>query len=299
MGTSSEERQGTGTLYICPTPIGNLEDITIRTLNVLKKVKVIAAEDTRHTRKLTSHFGIKTPLTSYHQHNWRKKAVEIIARLRRGEDVALVCDSGTPALSDPGHELVAGAVEAGARVTALPGPSASITALVVSGFVATPFVFYGFVPRKEEKRLEFMRQLGREERTYVFYEAPHRLLKTLAALREAVPKRRLVVARELTKIHEEVLRGTVEEIYEQLRGTSPRGEFTLVLEGAEPRSAVKEADAELSLREEVKNLVEVGIPKKEAVKAVARIRGRPKQEVYQAALDIKGTEGKNRHRSGP
>lgn len=220
-----------GVLYICPTPIGNLEDITLRTLKVLREVDIIAAEDTRVTRKLLNHYEIKTPLMSYHEHNKREKGPEIILMLQEGKDVALVTDAGTPGLSDPGEDLVRLSVDGGIRVVPLPGAAAAICALVASGLSAERFVFEGFLPRKKKERSKRLKELSGESRTLILYEAPHRLLKTLEDLRQVLGDRRIAVAREMTKIHEEFFRGTLSGAIDRFTKTPPKGELVLVLEG--------------------------------------------------------------------
>lgn len=221
-----------GTLFLCPTPIGNLEDITLRALRVLKEVDLIAAEDTRHTRKLTRHYQIATPLISFHQHNQRKRSTELIARLKQGQNVAVVADAGMPGISDPGHELVSRAIAEGIPVVALPGPTALIAALVVSGLPTGRFTFEGFLPRKKGVRRRFLVARRDHPYTMVFYEAPHRLQETLSDLEEILGNRRLAVVRELSKIHEEAIRGTISEVRSLLAAREVKGEITLVLEGA-------------------------------------------------------------------
>lgn len=220
-----------GTLYVVGTPIGNLEDITLRALRVLKEVHAVAAEDTRHTRKLMQHYDIHTPLLSYHEHNERDKAAVLIERLQAGEDLALVVDAGMPAVSDPGFHLVRAAVEAGISVLAVPGPSAVITALVVSGLPPDRFVFEGFLPRKGTERRQALERVAAESRTVVLYEAPHRLLQTLGDLADAVASRPVAVCRELTKRYEEVRRGTAAALRDHFRTHPPRGEFVVVIGG--------------------------------------------------------------------
>lgn len=230
-----------GTLYLCPTPIGNLEDITLRALRILKEVDFIAAEDTRITRKLLNHYNIKTPLVSYHEHNKQKKGPEIISMLQQGKSIALVTDAGTPGISDPGEDLVRMAVDVGISVVPLPGAAAAICALVASGLSTERFVFEGFLPRKKKERAERLRELAAESRTMVLYEAPHRLIKALEDLRQALGDRNIVVAREMTKIHEEFFRGTVKQALEKFTQIPPRGELVLVMEGKKPCEKAKSA----------------------------------------------------------
>lgn len=226
-----------GKLYVCATPIGNLEDITLRALRVLKEADLVAAEDTRHTRGLLAHFDIHTPLTSYHEHNELAKGRELIAKLREGLDVALVSESGMPAISDPGFRLVRSAIEESIPVEVLPGPSAALTALVVSGLPTDRFVFEGFLSPKAGKRDRRLAELASEPRTIILYESPHRIERTLRAIYERLGDRRIVLARELTKKFEEVRRGTVGEILESVKTRPPKGEIVLVIEGQSRRAA--------------------------------------------------------------
>lgn len=280
-----------GVLYLCATPIGNLEDITLRVLRILKEADLVAAEDTRHTRKLLNHFSIATPLTSYHEHNKTRKTPELLALLEEGRKIALVSDAGMPGISDPGLELVQGAIEAGIQVVPLPGSSAALTALVVSGLPTDRFTFEGFLPREKRRRQEALQQLAGETRTMIFYEAPHRVLATLADLQSIFGERRLAVARELTKQYEEVFRGTAGEALTHFSQASPRGEFCLVVAGGENQGSRqgrvpgrREEWEQLTVEEHVAHLVAKGIARKEAVKEVAKLRGLPKNQVYQAAI---------------
>jgi 16S rRNA (cytidine1402-2'-O)-methyltransferase len=269
-----------GTLYVVGTPIGNLEDISLRAIRTLREVDLIAAEDTRITRKLLSRYGIKTPLTSYHEHSKRKKLEYLLDTLME-KDVALVSDSGMPGLSDPGYELIGAAIERGINVVAVPGPSALITALVVSGLPTTSFVYLGFLPRRRKERQKLLASVAKERRTIVAFESPHRLLESLADLRELLGDRRIAVARELTKMHEEVWRGRIGEALSHFEENPPRGEFTLVIEGAE-----EEVWDDGRVREELVEMLKEGITKREAVKIVAEISGWPKREVYKLALSV-------------
>lgn len=281
-----------GTLYLCATPIGNLEDITLRALRMLREVDLIAAEDTRHTRKLLSHYDIHTPLTSFHQHNLKKKGEYLLELLASGKNIALVSDAGLPGISDPGSELVAAALEQGFHVVPIPGPSAGITALVVSGLSTETFVFIGFLPAAKKARREKLQELRPLSGTLIFYEAPHRLRDTLADIIEVLGNRTAAVARELTKIHEEIIRGTLEEILEHFRDREPRGEFTLVVAGAtgEERSQGEEAAWQhLDPAAHVAQLEAEGIGRKEAIREVARLRGLPRREVYRAVVEGKTT----------
>ncbi|HHX74237.1 MAG TPA: 16S rRNA (cytidine(1402)-2'-O)-methyltransferase, partial [Firmicutes bacterium] len=218
-----------GTLYLCPTPLGNLEDITLRVLRILREADKIAAEDTRQTRKLLSHYGIHTPLVSYHEHNRKQKTPKLLQWLHAGETIALVSDAGTPAIADPGEELVKQAVAEQLTVIALPGPVAAVTALSASGLPAVPFVFYGFLPPRGPQKKTVLAKILAEDKTVIFYEAPHRLRRTLAALAAADGTRQAVVARELTKLHETYHRGTLAEVSSYFARVEPRGECTVVL----------------------------------------------------------------------
>ncbi|NLJ33234.1 MAG: 16S rRNA (cytidine(1402)-2'-O)-methyltransferase [Firmicutes bacterium] len=277
---------GSGRLYLCATPIGNLEDITLRVLRILGQVNVIAAEDTRRTRKLLRHYDIKTPLVSYHEHNRRARGEELLGRLAVGEDIALVSDAGMPAIADPGTELVQGAIASGIPVEVLPGPTALITALALSGLPADSFVFAGFPPRRGRERVEYFSSLARERRTIVLYESPHRLLATLTDLAKGFGERWLVVARELTKRYEEVRRGPISQHISHFQRGVPRGEFCLILAGAPaPEGEITPAQVEGALNL-VADLVGLGVVKKEAIKLAARERGLPRRYLYQAALKV-------------
>ncbi len=271
-----------GTLYIVATPIGNLEDITLRAVRVLKEVDIIAAEDTRHTQKLLNHYGIKTPVTSYFEHNKAAKGDFLAGRLKEGKDVALVSDAGTPGISDPGYNLVKGAIEAGIRVVPIPGPSAAITALSVSGFPTDIFAFEGFLPAKEKARNDRLETLRREERTLIFYESPQRLLSTLKGIRDIIGDRNIAILRELTKIHEEAVRGRVSDILEALKNRAIKGEVVIILEG------FQEKEFKGSIVDELERAVKSGLSMKEAIEAVAKGFGISKGEVYKAGLKIKG-----------
>lgn len=276
----------TGCLYLVATPIGNLEDITLRALAVLKEVDLIAAEDTRHSRKLLSHYDIHKPLTSYHQHNEQEKGPILVEKMRAGMKVALISDAGLPGISDPGYDLVQKALEAGIQVTAVPGPTAALTALVISGLPTERFVFEGFLPRASKERKEVLEMLKEERRTIILYEAPHRLLSTLEELLEALGDRPLAIVRELTKKYEEVRRGTISTLKEYYQHREPKGEFTLVL-GGKPASDPQEIDLDL-LVEEVFALEKQGEERKMAIKEVAKNYGVPKRELYQGVLKALG-----------
>lgn len=281
---------GKGVLYLCATPIGNLEDITLRALRVLREADLIAAEDTRHTRKLLSHYDIHTPLTSYHQHNRRKKGAQLLEQLAAGKNIALVSDAGLPGVSDPGSELVAEALETGCRVVPVPGPSAGITALVVSGLPTESFVFIGFLPAAKKARREKLNELRYEARTLVLYESPHRLRETLADLLDVFGSRPAAVARELTKRHEEVIRGSLEQVSERFQRDEPRGEFTLVVGGAAVKRPLEEVEAArlaLSPAAHVALLEAEGWNSKEAIRQAARLRGLSRRDVYRAVVEEK------------
>ncbi|MCL6545646.1 MAG: 16S rRNA (cytidine(1402)-2'-O)-methyltransferase [Bryobacteraceae bacterium] len=270
----------TGTLYLVATPIGNLEDISFRALRILKQAALIACEDTRQTRKLLNHYAIRTPLVSYHEHNEAERTPELLAKLRAGDNIALVSDAGTPLVSDPGYRLVERAVAEGVPVVPVPGPSAVLAALTASGLATDQFHFAGFLPAGAGQRRKTLEKLRDVDATLVFYEAPHRILRTLADLEEILGERPLVVAREITKIHEEFLRGTPASVRAELeRRGSIRGEFTVVVGRAAPASSQQP----LPLAEAVEECVRAGMTRMEAIKAVARRTGLSKREVYKAA----------------
>jgi len=273
-----------GRLYVVSTPIGNLEDITYRAVRILKEVDWIACEDTRTTRRLLDHYGISKPTVSYHEHNEAGRAAELIARIEQGESGALVSDAGTPLLSDPGYRLVHAAAEAGVRVEALPGPSALLAALVVSGLPTDRFLFAGFFPAKQGQRRHLLESLAGEAATLVFYEAPHRITETLEDIAAVLGQRHIAVARELTKIHEETLRGTADEIRESLIAREAvRGEFVVMIGKAE---APQTADVPIEVM--IETLIGAGIERMEAIKTVARERGLSKREVYKLISGPRG-----------
>jgi 16S rRNA (cytidine1402-2'-O)-methyltransferase len=269
-----------GILYIVATPIGNLEDITLRALRVLKEVDVIAAEDTRHTRILLNHYGIQTPLTSYHEHNERTKAEALVKRLLQGEDMALVSDAGTPSISDPGFRLVVQAVRAGIQIIPLPGASALTAVLSASGLPTDRVVFEGFLPAKSKQRREKLQALRDEARTLVFYEAPHRLTEALDDVHELLGDREAVLAREVSKVHEEFLRGHVSELIRVLRRREIRGEVTLIISGSAGESRVTED----RLKAEIRELHLRGMRVKEIAEVLGEKFGYPKKEIYRLAL---------------
>ncbi len=283
-----------GTLYIVGTPIGNLEDITHRALRILREVAVIAAEDTRETRKLLSHFEIHTPTISYHEHNKLSAGPGIIQRLETGEDVALVTDAGMPGISDPGEDLVRLAVAAGVAVVPVPGPTAFTAALVGSGLPTARFVFEGFLPNKGKERRAALERLKSEQRTVLLYEAPHRVLDTLADLADALGERPMAACRELTKLHEEFRRGTPAELLAHFKERAPRGEFVLVIQGApEEARVIDPADlTPQALAAAVNELERAGADRKAAMKEVALRYGLGKRDVYQALLKMK-SEGED------
>lgn len=273
-----------GKLYLCATPIGNLDDITFRVLEILRNVDVIAAEDTRHTIKLLNHFDIKTPMTSYHEFNKIDKARVLVNDLLAGKNIALVTDAGTPGISDPGEELVKFCYEAGVEVTSLPGPAACITALTMSGLSTRRFCFEGFLPMDKKEREVVLERLKRETRTTIFYEAPHRLDKTLKVLLDTVGNRRLTICKELTKRHEKNWLTTLEEAVDWYQENDARGEYVLVLEGMDPKVLEEERQASweaMSIEEHMALYEGKGQTKKEAMKSVASDRGMTKREVYQ------------------
>lgn len=266
-----------GCLYLCPTPIGNLEDITLRVLRVLKDVQVIAAEDTRRTKKLLSHYNIQTPMLSYREQNHKKQGEELLSRLMAGDDVALVSDAGMPGISDPGFELARGAMDRDLPVEVLPGPSAVLTGLLASGYTPVPFVFFGFLPARGTTRKEALAKVREENKTVILYEAPHRLLKTLEDL-VTYGCTEGAVCREMTKKFAETRRGRLKDHLEHFRVQQPRGEFVIVLSGE--REASPREEVSLPVPVEVAGLIEKGLTKKEAMQRVARRRGLKKSEVY-------------------
>ncbi|HHW29178.1 MAG TPA: 16S rRNA (cytidine(1402)-2'-O)-methyltransferase [Syntrophomonadaceae bacterium] len=270
-----------GRLYLCATPLGNLDDITLRALEVLKQVDLVAAEDTRHTRKLLDHYGITTKTTSYHQHNERGKASSLLAELDKGKEIALVSDAGTPGVSDPGYILVQQALEAGHQVTVLPGPSAVIAALVISGFKPYPFYFFGFLPRKKGERRQQLKEQEENPWTGVYYEAPHRLQETLQDFCDIWgAERRVAVARELTKHFEEVFRGSFASALEHFSAAPPKGEITLVVEGkTETTADPLSVDSEL-VKEAVTALIRAGSDLHQACRAVGKALDLSKSQVY-------------------
>ncbi len=277
----------TGTLYLCATPIGNLEDITFRVVRTLKEVDLIAAEDTRNSIRLLNHFEIKTRMTSYHEYNKYDKAAYLVEKLRSGMNIALITDAGPPGISDPGEELVRQCHAAGIPVSSLPGACAGITALTMSGQATGRFVFEAFLPYDKKERKQILEQLAEETRTMVLYEAPHRLKKTLKELRESLGNRDLTVCKELTKIHETSLRGNLDEIIAFYGENEPRGEYVLVIAGKAPeeiRAEEQRSWESLSLEEHMDLYEKQGTDRKTAMKMVAKDRGISKRDVYRQLL---------------
>ncbi len=276
-----------GTLYLCATPIGNLEDITFRVLRTLKEADLIAAEDTRHTIKLLNHFEIKTPMTSYHEFNKVEKARYLVEQLKTGINIALVTDAGTPGISDPGEELVKQCYEAGIRVTSLPGPAACITALTLSGLSTRRFCFEAFLPSDKKEKQQILEELKQETRTMILYEAPHRLVKTLGELREVLGNRSITLCRELTKKYEEAWQTTLDKALERYEDEEPKGECVIVIKGRsfEEKQAKKRSTwDEMSIEEHVAYYEKQGAERKEAMRLAARDRGVSKREIYQSLM---------------
>ena len=276
-----------GTLYLCATPIGNLEDMTYRAVRVLGEVPLIAAEDTRRTRQLLTHFGLSTRLVSYHEHNKEAKGPRLIAWLEEGNDLACVSDAGLPGVADPGARLAADAVAAGIRVVPLPGANAALSALIASGLDTERFSFVGFLPRTKEKRRERLSEISGREDTLIFYEAPHRLAETMKAILDALGDRPAAIARELTKKFEEFRRGRLSELLAWCGETPPRGEFVLVVGGAEEKTEAVPVAPEDAV-ELVRTLAAGGMAKKEAIREAARRTGLSRRDVYQAVLAAEG-----------
>ena len=276
-----------GKLYLCATPIGNLEDITMRVLRVLQEVDLIAAEDTRNSIRLLNHFDIHTPLTSYHEYNKIEKAYVLIEEMKKGKDIALITDAGTPGISDPGEDLVRLCYENGVEVTSLPGACACVTALTLSGLSTRRFCFEAFLPSDKKEKQEVLEELKDETRTIVIYEAPHRLVRTLKELLETLGDRRMTVLRELTKKHETAWQTTIEDAITRYEQEDPKGECVLVIEGRSQKEIEDEAKAafeEISIEEHMKRYEDQGIARKEAMKLVAKDRGVTKRDIYQYLL---------------
>lgn len=282
------EQHKTGTLYLCATPIGNLEDITYRVLRTLKEVDLIAAEDTRNSIRLLNHFEIKTPMTSYHEYNKIDKAYQLVAKMREGKNIALITDAGTPGISDPGEDIVRICYEEGIPVTSLPGAAACITALTMSGLPTRRFAFEAFLPKDKKEHQAVIEELKTETRTIIIYEAPHHLVRTLQELSDTLGgDRRLTICRELTKRHEEKLQMTLTDSLSYYEVNEPRGEYVLIIAGRSREVMKKEEQAgweALSLEEHMAHYESQGIDRKEAMKRVAKDRGVSKRDIYQALL---------------
>ena len=277
-----------GKLYLCATPIGNLDDITLRVLNTLKEVDLIAAEDTRHSIKLLNHFDIKTPMTSYHEFNKVEKARVLVEKMKEGTNIALITDAGTPGISDPGEELVKQCYEAGIELTSLPGPAACITALTISGMATRRFAFEAFLPSDKKEKQRILEELKSETRTIILYEAPHRLVRTMEELLEALGDRRITICRELTKKYESVFKSTLGEILAYHRENPPKGECVMIIEGKsfqELKEQSQEEFLKIPLSEHMNRYMDQGYSKKEAMKLVAKDRGVGKREIYQQLLE--------------
>lgn len=282
------EQHKTGTLYLCATPIGNLEDITYRVLRTLKEVDLIAAEDTRNSIRLLNHFEIKTPMTSYHEYNKIEKAYQLVAKMREGKNIALITDAGTPGISDPGEDIVRICYEEGIPVTSLPGAAACITALTMSGLPTRRFAFEAFLPKDKKEHQAVLEELKTETRTIIIYEAPHHLVRTLQELHDTLGGDcRLTICRELTKRHEEKLQMTLADSLSYYEVNEPRGEYVLIIAGRSREEMKKEEQAgweALSLEEHMAHYESQGIDRKEAMKRVAKDRGVSKRDIYQALL---------------
>lgn len=277
-----------GKLYLCATPIGNLEDITLRVLRTLKEVDLIAAEDTRNSIKLLNHFDIKTPMTSYHEYNKIDKAYVLINKMQEGQNVALITDAGTPGISDPGEELAAMCYEAGIEVTSLPGPAACITALTLSGLPTRRFAFEAFLPADKKERKQILEELKNETRTIILYEAPHRLVRTLEELKETLGNRRMTLCRELTKKHETAFHSTIDDLILYYQTEKPLGECVLVIEGRSRKEMEEEQKAsweKITIEEHMELYENKGHSRKEAMKLVANDRGMTKRDVYQYLIN--------------
>ncbi len=271
--------QNYGTLYLVGTPIGNLEDITYRAVRILSEVDLIAAEDTRHSIKLLNHLKISKPMISYHDNNRISRAKELVNKLKEGLNIALISDAGMPSISDPGEELVSMAISQGIEVTAVPGPSASLTALILSGLPSGRFVFEGFLPQKHSDRVKFLEAIKYEERTVIFYEGPHRVKNMLADVRKVFGERRVSVLRELTKVHEEAIRGTISEVIAHFETNEPRGEFVIVVEGSKKKENTSDY-SDLTIEEHVRRYIEQGYGRMDAMKLAAKDRGIYKRDIY-------------------
>jgi 16S rRNA (cytidine1402-2'-O)-methyltransferase len=278
-----------GKLYLVPTPIGNLKDITLRALEVLQSVDIIAAEDTRQSLKLLNHFNIRKTLISYHQHNEQGRSQNIIDQVKEGKNIAIISDAGSPGISDPGSVIILKCIEQSIEFVVLPGATAITTALVYSGLDTTKFIFRGFLPRENKERKPIIDDLINRSETLIFYEAPHRLLNTLEFLYDNVGNRKISMCRELTKLYEEIIRLTLEEAIEYYKQNSPRGEYVLVIEGKSKEAIDKDERAKwdsLTIEEHIQRYMDEGINKKDAMKKVAKDRDMPKSEIYRHSLMI-------------
>ncbi|MBX4261670.1 16S rRNA (cytidine(1402)-2'-O)-methyltransferase [Clostridium estertheticum] len=278
-----------GKLYLVPTPIGNLKDITLRALEVLESVDIIAAEDTRQSLKLLNHFKIKKILISYHKFNELGKSEDIIRQVKEGKNIAIISDAGTPGISDPGSVIVSKCIEQNIEFVVLPGATAITTALVYSGLDTTKFIFRGFLPRENKERKPIIDDLINRSETLIFYEAPHRLLSTLEFLYENIGNRKISMCRELTKLYEEIIRLTLEQAIEYYKQNSPRGEYVLVVEGKSKEAIEKDERAKwdsLTIEEHIQKYMDDGINKKDAMKLVAKDRNLPKSEIYKHSLKL-------------
>ena len=282
-----------GKLYLCATPIGNLEDITLRVLRTLQEVDLIAAEDTRNSIRLLNHFNIKTPMTSYHEYNKIEKAYQLVEKMRQGQNVALITDAGTPGISDPGEDFVRICQESGISVTSLPGPAACITALTISGLPTRRFAFEAFLPRDKKERAAILDSLRQETRTIILYEAPHHLVKTLEELYETLGNRAITLCRELTKKYETVFSTSISGAISYYREQEPRGEFVLVIQGKSQQQILREQQQSwetIPLEEHMQQYERQSISRKEAMKLVAKDRGISKRDVYGMLLEQKESE---------
>ena len=287
MNTKKKE---TGELFLCATPIGNLEDMPVRAVRIMKEADLIAAEDTRNSIKLINHFEIDTPMTSYHEYNKVDKAKVLVDKMLAGQTVALITDAGTPGISDPGEELVRQAVQAGINLTSVPGPAACINALIISGLPTRRFVFEAFLPSDKKERAAVLEELSHETRTMIIYEAPHRLCRTLAELAEILGgDRQIAVCKELTKRHETVYRSDIKGAVDYYNANEPRGEYVLVIAGLNREDIIRDkqdAWKEMPLEEHLKHYESQGIERREAIKLVAKDRGVPKREIYNMTLNF-------------
>ncbi|MFA6940419.1 MAG: 16S rRNA (cytidine(1402)-2'-O)-methyltransferase [Clostridiaceae bacterium] len=284
-----EENKINGTLYLVPTPIGNLKDITLRALEILNSVDLIACEDTRHSLKLLNHYEIRKPLISYHKFNEVAKCAQIIERLKAGENIALISDAGMPIISDPGYVLIGNLIKNALKFEVLPGANAALCGLIASSLPARDFIFKGFLPRDTGGRDKVLKGIKDRTETIIFYEAPHRLIKTLESIKEGLGNRNIAVCRELTKLHEEIVRDTVENIIKYFSENTPKGEFVLVIQGKDEEEIEKEEKKvweDITIENHIKQYINEGFTKKEAIKKVAQDRRLSKNEVYKYSIDL-------------